>query len=168
MKKIILRFILLSLPFLVGCGKDGIDGSVYILFDDNGNCMNTFTNSDSHLPGIFYYGVNYKTDAGSYSYYAEFCDFSSWSGTYSLTKNYGTSGGFLRSGEDGADKNYSFVIHYWTAPTISRLSHGFYVPLNPISESVTSDGKIFRKYDLGKTAISITSSRTEKQNSLTK
>lgn len=105
MKKIIYLLPLI----LMACGKDGEPGDTYVRFTWTGNQPYIFSTNNPAIPIVFYYGVDYITQPGTYSlYYETFYGVNYWwSVNYTLTYKDGEKGGIFKDGDDGEDSYFS-------------------------------------------------------------
>ncbi len=132
--KIIFSF--LSIVFLFGCGKDGVDGDVYLRIRavltplefviDNPDLPANFQDSD--------YDVFYKTNPGSYpfTYIDHFGDQHpkvGELGVLNLEIEQGQSGSILTTGDNGRDI-YVDLILLSSGPIITNLD--YYTPPNAL------------------------------------
>lgn len=105
-------FIFLVLLFTFGlftsCGSDGSDGRAYISHSWDWY-VDWYEDSNYDTPSTIYQYTDYETSPGSFSYEYGCSDglgnYWGYYGTYTITINQGEDGGFLTSGDDGAD-NY--------------------------------------------------------------
>jgi hypothetical protein len=105
MKKFLFGLLILSLAFLfTGCEKYGNAGNVYLKFTWTYSQPHTFTTNNSAIPTIFYYGVDYQSNPGTYSlYYETFYGVNYWwSVNYTLTSKPGQAGNI-----DGDDSMFT-------------------------------------------------------------
>ena len=93
---------------LVACmGKDGENGKLFLkirLID----CV-SYWDDNPNIPYGFQTDVYYSSSSGNYNFEYRTIQGTKWTGSYSLTRNYGESGGFLYNGADGKDRYYTFT-----------------------------------------------------------
>ncbi|MCB5228493.1 MAG: hypothetical protein GX122_07560 [Candidatus Cloacimonetes bacterium] len=107
--KLIIGLILIGM-LLFGCiGLDGTDGRIYLRIDLI-DCVRYWDNNDS-IPFGFSVNSYYRCFPGSYSFEYETTSGREWSGTYTVTSEKGSPGGFMYDGEDGRDRFYTLACH---------------------------------------------------------
>jgi len=118
MKKIaVLILTCIGLLMLTGCGKDGRDGSVFLQLD-YAYLPLAYADNNADIPSSFSYNVYYECYAGTYSFHYTAWDGSTWSGTYTLSINYGQQGRLFSDGADGRDTYYTLFL-YADGPSFS-------------------------------------------------
>ena len=164
------KLIYFLLVILCSCGKDGIDGNIYLAITPGGNCIDSYTDNNYSIPYGFIYGYSYgPCDDGTYSYTYYFCGGGGWQGTYSIHRNPGTEGGFLHSGDDGADRYFTFTLGAGGGYISGKANNDLPQP----SESDTSATEFVRQYEVSDYIIQVEGHRIakdctgEKQNTQT-
>lgn len=111
--------VLTVLMAMLGCGKDGKDGTASIaiswLYDPF-----SYSDDNPSTPISGTVDTYYPTGVGTYSFTYQAWDNSIWSGTYTITVNEGEKGGLLPSisdGEDGKPKKFTLYC-YSIGPTL--------------------------------------------------
>jgi len=116
--KTLLIFLMLIITFglFTSCGSDGDDGRAYISFTADWY-VDWYEDSNSATPYTIYQYTDYETSAGSFSYEYGCSDgqgsYWGYYGTYTITINQGEEGGFLSSGDDGADNYFRMDLSGW-------------------------------------------------------
>jgi len=111
MKKIaVLILTCMGLLMLAGCGKDGRDGNVFLQLD-YAILPLAYADNNSDIPYSFSYNVYYECYAGTYSFHYTAWDGSTWSGTYTLSINYGQQGTLFSDVADGRDTYYTLFLY---------------------------------------------------------
>lgn len=115
MKKSVIILLAISLFcvfLMIGCGKDGKDGSAFVAIDWVYAPLNCYDNNPA-IPSTFYRGQYYKTSPGTYNGSYTAWDGSYYSGTYTITINEGEDGGFFfwDEGDGGKDKYYTIWLY---------------------------------------------------------
>jgi hypothetical protein len=101
---------LVAIVCLCGCGKDGKDGNVYLQISIVATPF-SYADNNPGIPDPFYIDTYYRCNPGTYNYGYTSWDYSTWYGTYTLSANKGTKGGFLKKGDDGADRYYTLFCY---------------------------------------------------------
>ncbi|HPV15483.1 MAG TPA: hypothetical protein PL126_07540 [Candidatus Cloacimonadota bacterium] len=155
MKRILLILLPLVIALLLaGCiGRDGKDGAVLLkirLID-----VTRYWDNNGAIPYGFNTEVFYTCAAGTYSFEYDCTDETKWKGHYTLERNYGEDGGFMRNGEDGLDRFYTFSCSI-SGPSLTFYEEGREKTVTPI---ITDDDMVEIIHDDGAYKIHIKATR---------
>jgi hypothetical protein len=108
---LVLIVIIFIIPILIcACGEDGEDGKAYLALDWVA-APNWYNDDNPGTPPSGYRGVDYESEAGTYSISYEAWDGSRWSGTYKITVDKGEDGQLFSDGDDGEDSYFTLCLY---------------------------------------------------------
>ncbi len=120
MKKLLKNALIIALPLLSACGKNGRTGNVYVAVESpTTNCyyLTSYSDNNVDIPSVLVTGDYYQSYAGTYSYdyYVSsscgYSDYHCW-GSYTLNANSGSAGGFFSDGKDGSSRYYDLFCEW--------------------------------------------------------